>query len=176
MEEIFTFEDFRARLNHSAEVQAEILEQEQEVQEEKRNKMPKRQQGLQIISISYSTTKSDERYQASNVLSSGAEETWNFEESISIGVEFSVTMGASFFDIFTAEASISTSIEHTESVSNGMRFTVGNCPYEAVVFWLPLYDHYWVQYDDGQFNDIWVPVGLNGAAAGRWHTECMGGP
>lgn len=60
-------------------------------------------------------------------------------------------MSAGLFDLFTAEASISTSFLHTETVTNGMTFTYGDCANRAIVYWRTLYD-YWIE-RNGDSND-----------------------
>ena len=120
--------------------------------------------------------KSDERIQVSHGLSNGATQTWEFSESISIGVEVSAEISAGFFDIFSASVGISTSMETTEQVSQGLQFSAGNCPRDSVIYWEPIMN-WW----DGYFNDdidnvitIWTPRELRGYAEGRFVTVCLG--
>jgi hypothetical protein len=149
IEETWTFEDFQAHLEESARIGAE-KRAEDEKSTNKRDNKQKRQDSVTIISNRYMVRKPGERYQASNILSSGIEEGWAFTESLSIGVQVSVGVSASFFSLFTAEASITTTFEHTESVSKTETFTVGDCPGDAIMYWVPLFDYYWVQDGNGE--------------------------
>lgn len=125
--------------------------------------------------ISTSVPKPGNRLQASNKLSSGAKETWEFSESHTFGIETTVEMGASFFEVFSVSMSISMKYEETYEVSHSQEYTAGECPEFGVVYWEPVYDRYTGKFSNrDEEQEYWIPRELNGNAEGRFVTECLG--
>ncbi|KAH8175622.1 hypothetical protein LIA77_04040 [Sarocladium implicatum] len=129
-----------------------------------------------MLYIEKSVAKDGERFQASNKLSSGAEETWSFSETKSVSVSTTAGVSAGLWDIFSVSAEITTTQENSETVQSGMTFKVGTCPDSAIVYWVPLWDHYvgyWSSDPDTEWH-AWIPTAKDDYAAGEWQTECLG--
>ncbi|KAG8665386.1 hypothetical protein FPOAC2_10461 [Fusarium poae] len=111
----------------------------------------------------------------SNELAPGIEQTW--EESSSYSIEVGATAGVSagLFKIFEASVEISTSYTESFSAGSSLKYSSGNCPNNANVYFAPVYTMY-----EGKFTDrdgtqkIWVPQHVNGVLEGRFVVECVG--
>ncbi|KAG8350134.1 hypothetical protein FVEN_g11724 [Fusarium venenatum] len=110
-----------------------------------------------------------------NELAPGIEQTW--EESSSYSIEVGATAGVSagLFKIFEASVQISTSYTESFSAGSSLKYSSGNCPNNANVYYAPVYTMY-----EGKFSDrdgtykIWVPRNVNGVLEGRFVVECVG--
>ncbi|KAH8172545.1 hypothetical protein LIA77_06800 [Sarocladium implicatum] len=129
-----------------------------------------------MLYIEKSIAKSGERFQASNILSPGVEEKWSFSDTKSVSVSTTVGVSAGLWDIFSISAEISTKQEHSETIESGRTFKVGDCDNSAIVYWVPLYNHYvgfWSSKPDVEWH-AWIPTSTGDYAAGKWETECLG--
>lgn len=137
----------------------------------------KRQEGdFTLLMKSTAVTKDGEKYQVSSILSPGVEQSWDFEETITIGMEMSFGLDAGFWESFTASMGLSFSMEYSTSVKQGIKYSTGSCPDEGLVYYYPLFDHYYGYFGDNAADreDIWIPRELDGFTDGRFSTECLG--
>ena len=126
-----------------------------------------------IVTSRFNTVRPGERFQASNILASSVTESWQFEESLSVGIGISGEVSGEIWEEITGAIGIDLSLDSSITVRRGMKFTSGDCPGDAVVYWHPLYDYYDVMFNDGSREDVWISINLNGYAAGKWGTDCI---
>lgn len=121
-------------------------------------------------------TKDGLRYQASQEMDAGTEQTWSEATSVSVSVSVTAGVSVGFFEIFTASMEISTSYEETHTITKQLTFTSGDCPGSAIVYWEPLFDKYTGAFSDQPdvTQEIWVSRTFQGEAEGRFVTDCIG--
>ncbi|KAH6949448.1 hypothetical protein DER45DRAFT_620022 [Fusarium avenaceum] len=138
----------------------------------------KRQSGDWINLVTYDgVIKPGERWRVNTEeLAPGIERTWEESSSHSITVGVTAGVSAGLFEIFTASMEISTSYEETYSVASSLKYSNGDCPSGANIYYAPVYTRYGgIWSDEPDVNvDIWVPRQVNGVLEGRWILECVG--
>ncbi|CAJ0549953.1 Ff.00g065480.m01.CDS01 [Fusarium sp. VM40] len=104
----------------------------------------KRQTGDWINLVTYDgVIKPGERWRVNTEeLAPDIDRTWEESSFHSITVGVTASVSAGLFEIFTASMEISTSYEETYSVASSLKYSNGDCPSGANIYYAPVYTRY----------------------------------
>jgi len=133
------------------------------------------------VSISRNVAKDGDREKASTILDSGTTQTWSFSGTKTRSTSTSAEGGFAWA-VFSLSAGVTTEESYSTSIESGMQFTKGDCPQNAVVYFVPLWTHYYGfwESDESTLIDIWIPESAGSfkdgtdKTAGKFETQCIG--
>ena len=111
------------------------------------------------------------------VSDSSATQGWTTTQGYSTGVDVSVEVGASFFEIFSASMSVGFSFEQSQSYSETYTFDAsGRCEpnQRAVVYFYPLFDEYVGAFSDRPSEEVVFHIPVQSEFNFEIRAECLG--